>query len=172
MAACRARPPDETPQRPPSACELLTQGCNLRMTAVTSAECPTTVSFSPETKRLLEIEAGFACARPSCRRTMVSQPDCVHLVSPKGRGCAHRCSHRGRRRFDAGQPHEQRSSAENGIWLCRHDAKRSTTIGCAIPPNYCTAGRVWQGHLLGSKWVTRTRIRHPEIRAALSRRNR
>ena len=79
--------------------------------------------FSPATKELLAKRVGFRCSNPGCRQpTSGPQADpsgavnigvAAHITAASPDGP----------RYDPTLSASQRSSAENGIWLCQTDGK-------------------------------------------------
>jgi hypothetical protein len=76
--------------------------------------------FSAATKMLIAKRAGWLCSFPTCRRPTVGATWDDSRAINIGTA-AHICAAApGGPRFDANQTPEQRSSAENGIWMCRN----------------------------------------------------
>jgi hypothetical protein len=79
--------------------------------------------FNAATKDLLARRVGFRCSNPACR-----QPTCGPQANPAGAiniGVAAHISGASANgpRYDPSLTSEQRSSADNGIWLCQNHAK-------------------------------------------------
>lgn len=79
--------------------------------------------FSAATKDLLARRVGFKCSSPGCRQLTVGpQADPAGAVNIGVAAHITAASLEGPR-YDASLTSEQRSAAENGIWLCQTDAK-------------------------------------------------
>ena len=81
--------------------------------------------FKTGVKAVLAHRAGYRCSKPDCRASTAGPS----LEDPSGKSnigvAAHitAASEQSRRRYDPALAHEQRGSAENGIWLCQTHAK-------------------------------------------------
>jgi hypothetical protein len=80
---------------------------------------PARDNFPASVARALRDRAGAFCSRPECRRLTVS-PNRLYMdkVDVTGRAAHIAAASAGGPRFDASMTPQQRSSAENGIWLC------------------------------------------------------
>lgn len=79
--------------------------------------------FSAKSKEILAKRVGYRCSNPNCRCLTVGPqqlPDKTVNIGVAGHICA--ASKRGPR-YDKNQTAEERSSIENGIWLCQTHAK-------------------------------------------------
>ena len=75
--------------------------------------------FSESTKKLLAERAGHVCSNPDCACRTIGASNADLTLSVKIGEAAHICAASdGGSRFDPSQPHEERKSLENGIWLC------------------------------------------------------
>lgn len=80
--------------------------------------------FSPTTKRVLEKEAGFHCGHPSCRVITIGPSNSsASRLSQVGEAAHIAAARSGGKRYDKTMTHEERSSSENGIWMCGKHAK-------------------------------------------------
>lgn len=79
--------------------------------------------FSAKTKDILAQRVGFRCSNPKCRKA-TSGPDSTGSKAINVGVAAHiAAASEGGPRFDASMTLEQRTSPENGIWLCQICAK-------------------------------------------------
>lgn len=75
--------------------------------------------FSAATKRLLAERAAYTCSNPECRRSQIGPADADNNKSVNLGKAAHICAAAsGGPRYDENQTPAQRSSIENGIYLC------------------------------------------------------
>ncbi len=80
--------------------------------------------FSPDTKRRLALRAGHRCSFPDCGAQTVGPSDEANdAVNNVGVAAHIAGAARGARRYDPRMTKRQRSSIENGIWLCQTHAK-------------------------------------------------
>ncbi len=82
--------------------------------------------FSAKTKRALAARAGHVCSFPECGRSTSGPSAEARGASVNlGEACHVRAaaSGPGARRFDPEMTSAERSSIDNGIWLCRTHAK-------------------------------------------------
>jgi hypothetical protein len=81
--------------------------------------------FSPKTKRMLALRASYICSYPGCGQSTVGPSeeasDAVTMIGIAAHICA-AAPGPGARRYDPSLTPEQRSSIENGIWLCSNHA--------------------------------------------------
>lgn len=79
--------------------------------------------FSKATKQILAARVGGRCSRPVCR-ALTSGPRVEPCQSVSVGVAAHICAASpGGPRYDAAMTVEERTSADNGIWLCQNCAK-------------------------------------------------
>lgn len=80
--------------------------------------------FSARTKDLLAGRAGYKCSHPDCRHTTIgASAEGNNKTSSIGEA-AHICAASpGGKRYDATMTDEERSSIDNGIWLCKTHAR-------------------------------------------------
>jgi hypothetical protein len=75
--------------------------------------------FSNETKETLAARSGMICNNPSCSSMTVGPTDANGRLSTKLGEAAHICAAKeGEARYVKSMNDEERSSIENGIWLC------------------------------------------------------
>ncbi len=82
--------------------------------------------FKAKTKRDLAARAGHICSFPECgRSTSGPSPETPHATVNLGEACHIRAaaSGPGARRHDPSMTSAERSSIDNGIWMCRTHAK-------------------------------------------------
>ncbi len=80
-------------------------------------------NFAKKTIDTLANRVGVRCSNPGCRKlTTGPREDCEYIVNI-GVGAHITGASRGGPRYDESLTDEQRSSSENGIWLCQNCAK-------------------------------------------------
>lgn len=90
--------------------------------------------FLKAARDVLEREAGFRCGYPSCRVPTIAPSNSSRSGLSQVGSAAHitAASPNGPR-YDAQMSHEQRSSHDNGIWLCQTHAKLIDTDVARFP---------------------------------------
>lgn len=105
--------------------------------------------FLAPTRRRIARRAGYLCSLPTCRRSTIG-------ATSDGNGeihigvAAHICAAaEGGPRYDAKMTPEERSSAENGIWLCQDHAKAVDSID----PDFTVERlRMWKAQAQRDSW--------------------
>lgn len=78
--------------------------------------------FGPKTKRLLAERVGYKCSNPFCRITTIGPQEGDNGTVNVGEASHIYAAAPGGKRYNADMTSEQRTSYENGIWLCRTHA--------------------------------------------------
>ncbi len=79
--------------------------------------------FTAAVRKLLAERAGYRCSNPDCRRGTIG-PNSVPTKSASIGEASHiRAAAPGGPRYDANMTAEARTSAENGLWLCKNCAR-------------------------------------------------
>ena len=101
--------------------------------------------FSAGVRAVLAHRAGYRCSRPDCRASTAGPswegPSAKSNVGVAAHITA--ASEQSGRRYDPGLSHEQRKSAENGIWLCQTHAKEVDDDEARFPEAVL---RSWKEH--------------------------
>ncbi|MCP3994841.1 MAG: hypothetical protein GY722_07230, partial [bacterium] len=93
---------------------------------MTVTKKPKRDDFSARTKRDLAARAGYACSFPGCAQpTSGPSAESESASVNVGEAChiAAAASGPGARRYDPSMSRAERSSIDNGIWMCRTHAK-------------------------------------------------
>lgn len=90
--------------------------------------------FSPKTRRIIAQRAGYQCSEPTCRRPTIGPGATSEQVAETGMASHIFSAAEGGPRMTGGLTVEQRSAADNGIWLCyTHGKLVDTNAGNAYP---------------------------------------
>lgn len=89
-------------------------------------------NFSKKTKRILAARAGNLCSFPGCNQITIGPDDGGGFVN-LGEAAHITAAASGGPRYNPNLKDEDRSSINNGIWLCRHHAKVIDIIPNAFP---------------------------------------
>lgn len=94
-------------------------------------------AFLKPAKSQLERESGFLCGHPSCRVPTIGPSNSSKSGLSQVGSAAHIAAARPNGpRYDASMTHEQRSSSDNGIWLCETHAKLIDTDAGRFPTDF------------------------------------
>src|SRR5215204_2720611 len=74
--------------------------------------------FSRDDIRVLGERAAYICSNPACRRPTIGPHSDPKKSLKTGKACHINAASPGGPRYEATQTAEQRSSIENGLWLC------------------------------------------------------
>ena len=74
--------------------------------------------FSEDVKRKLATRAGHLCSNPKCKRPTSGPSETDKVITNVGEAAHITAASEGGARYDPSLTPEQRSSIENGIWLC------------------------------------------------------
>lgn len=89
--------------------------------------------FSQDTKWVLAHRANLICSNPHCETTTGGPQDDPSKALSIGVAAHITAAAKGGARYDDSLTSEQRSSAENGIWLCQNCAKKVDNDPLAYP---------------------------------------
>ena len=79
--------------------------------------------FTPATKKILAERVGYCCSNPNCRRKTVGPNSNPKKSASIGEAAHIRAAAPKGPRYDPAMTQEERTSVENGIWLCRNCAR-------------------------------------------------
>lgn len=117
--------------------------------------------FSEDVKRVIANRANLICSNPDCGSTTGGPQDDPSKALNIGVAAHITAASPGGPRYDATLTPEQRTSAENGIWLCQNCAKRVDNDVSAYPVKLLGAWKVMREHAASTS-IGQTRHREPE----------
>ncbi len=79
--------------------------------------------FTKNDKEILAKRVGFKCSNPNCRKVTIGPSTDEQKTINVGVAAHIKAAALGGKRYDPTQTNEERSSIENGIWLCQTCAK-------------------------------------------------